>query len=233
MKPQHFWTWFQNNEKSFHKLHHAKPIEFIKKAKEFKNRFEKMNTGIGYEILFQKDLKKQGIITFTALGNKNLYQSIRELVNAAPKLKYWKVNAFIQPLKDFKVDKDYSEGMIGISLDQLFFQPIRFYKTSKKVKLCFYTNQYVFGEDPEELKLYVIKLMSLYLGEVFFFKKVKDLKVLKYKKNKDKIYRATELKNFLKNPTLENLPQKSYKRIPKKIKVVTANQPRDYPSNKE
>ncbi|PIX08175.1 MAG: hypothetical protein COZ75_13395 [Flavobacteriaceae bacterium CG_4_8_14_3_um_filter_34_10] len=123
--------------------------------------------------------------------------------------------------------------MIGISLDQLFFQPTRFYKISKKVKLCFYTNQYVFGEDSEELKSYVIRLMSLCLGEVLFFKKVKDIKVLKYKRNKDKIYRATELKNFLTNPTPNNLPKKAYKRVPKKIKAVTANQARDNPYYKK
>lgn len=178
-----------------------------------------LDSEIGYEMITPKDLQRQSVITFTAFGNTNIYPDIREIVNAAPKLKYWKVNAFIQPLKNFKVDKDYSDGMIGFSLDQLFFQPTRFYKISKKVKLCFYTNQYVFGEDSEELKQYVIRLMSLYIGEFFFFKKVKDLKVLKYKRNKDKIFRATELKNFLKNPTPDNLPKKAYKRVPKKSLV--------------
>ncbi|PIV49962.1 MAG: hypothetical protein COS19_05940 [Flavobacteriaceae bacterium CG02_land_8_20_14_3_00_34_13] len=75
--------------------------------------------------------------------------------------------------------------------------------------------------------------MSLCLGEVLFFKKVKDIKVLKYKRNKDKIYRATELKNFLTNPTPNNLPKKAYKRVPKKIKAVTANQARDNPYYKK
>jgi len=67
--------------------------------------------------------------------------------------------------------------------------------------------------------------MSLCLGEVLFFKKVKDIKVLKYKRNKDKIYRATELKNFLTNPTPNNLPKKPTKEYPKKSKQLQQIKP--------
>lgn len=215
MNTQKFWTWFQQNEKSYHELNNAEPNDFLEKIKEFKKQFNRMDTSIPYEIIIPGNLKKQGTITLYAYGNKNLYQKIYEIVNAAPKLKYWTINAFIQPKKRFKPDKDYSLEGFGISLDKLFFQPIRFYKTTKMVNLVFYTNQYVFGEDSSELKFYLIRLLSYYLGEEYVFNKVKNLKLLKCKQNKDKIYPAIHIKEFLKNPTPNNLPKKSYKRVPK------------------
>lgn len=130
-------------------------------------------------------------------------------------------NEFLEKIKEFK--KQFNkmdtripyEIIIPGNLKKLFFQPIRFYKTTRKVDLTFYTNQYVFGEDSSELNDYLIRLLSFYLGEVFLFKKVKKLKLLKYKRNREKIYPAIYLKEFLKFPTPHNLPRKGYKRVPK------------------
>lgn len=76
MKTQHFWTWFQNHEKSYHKLHHANPNHFLKRAKEFKTRFEMIETGIGYQLICPLYLKKKGVMTFSAFGNKEFYHDV-------------------------------------------------------------------------------------------------------------------------------------------------------------
>ncbi|MGF7535769.1 hypothetical protein AAGG74_19110 [Bacillus mexicanus] len=93
--PKRFWRWFKRREKEFLNINDEN-IDMI--YEKFYKYFNFYNPHIEVEFFeLKKDNRME--ITFTANGNKDLFDSIFTLVNAAPKdlEKRWIINALKQP----------------------------------------------------------------------------------------------------------------------------------------
>lgn len=198
MNPQQFWTWFQKLEKKYYYNNKLNGEEFLQMMRLFRIKLLEVNKEFGYIMKFKNDKSVLGEIIITAYGNKEIYHEVEEFVKEAPKLYYWKVIAFLKPADDYKKFKEYIEENYNISLNKLYFQPVRYYRTTKKFKLHFYSDQDLSIYDSKELKSLIIEILANYLGEKYLYEKIKDIKVYKNNRNRGRTYHFFRIKHCIK-----------------------------------
>ncbi|PKO99300.1 MAG: hypothetical protein CVU03_02360 [Bacteroidetes bacterium HGW-Bacteroidetes-2] len=198
MNTQQFWTWFQKLEKKYYYHNKLSSEEFLNRIKEFRINLLEVNKYFGYIIKFKNDKSMLGEIIITAYGNKEIYQDVEAFVNEAPLLNHWKVIAFLQPSEDYKKFKEYIKEDFDIALTKLYFQPVKYYKTTKKFKLHFYSDQDLSIHHSKDLKALVIEILANYLGEKYLYEKIKDIKVYKNNRNRGRTYPFFRIKHCLK-----------------------------------
>lgn len=117
-KEEKFWDWFSKNNLTYYN-----EVEGIDTTKPL---FQKLNAELAKvndELTWEfSPVKDNGIREFTisADGMKDFFPIVEKLVNAAPEIPNWKINAFRQriPGDDLKIDY----GDFSVSYSDIFFK---------------------------------------------------------------------------------------------------------------
>jgi len=212
MNAKQFWTWFQDNEQ---KLYILPLLDIEERDSHFYWLGKHLSyycDGLGFEIKFAKDYLGPATLIITTYGVKGLHPKVFELIDNAPKLDNWKYEAFKKPCKDEDSDHDspYDFGTFKIKIADLYFQPVKYIKSTGKIIIHIYSDTSFRsaqrlgsakgGEkppiNPKDLHTAITFILEDLLGEELLYAKIKKFKFYKINRNRGITYKLTHLKTY-------------------------------------
>jgi hypothetical protein len=118
-----FWNYFQQNNFVFLFLNEVSQEEMKFHFYKLKEELYRYNKNLD---LIIKNKKNEAELIITAHGNPYLFKEVELLVFYAPKIKRWKITAFLQPEKDLDkyengTDKPFKFYGINIKVSDSYF----------------------------------------------------------------------------------------------------------------
>ena len=157
-----FWNWFKDNNKAYTFLNSVDEEVKEKLLNDFLEQLHKYCDSIYFEIGGYPDEAQELIIT--AEGDKNYFDKVQELVNAAPKIDHWTFIAFKPPMPDnFKSKWDDLE----LNTEDMWFLPLSNDKTQDLGIRIYFNNQNLI-KDNETLTPLLYKMLDTIVGEKSF-----------------------------------------------------------------
>lgn len=211
MTPNQFWTWFQNHQHKYYVLALLSYQDQKRHVQTLDKNLKSYCKGLGFLIHFDNKYVGPATLIITAYGVKELFPEVRKLVNHAPKIDKWNVEALIKPLNGNLIitDEPYDFGNIKIKLSDLSFQPVKYIKSTGKIIIHVYfdkgkksmrsskklqTSNFV---NPKELRTVVVFILEDFLGEDLLYSRIKKIKVYKNNRNRGITYKLSHLKVYL------------------------------------
>jgi hypothetical protein len=157
-----FWNWFKDNNKAYTFLNSVDEEAKEKLLNDFLEQLHKYCDNIYFEIGGYPDEDQELIIT--AEGDKNYFDQVEELVNAAPKIEGWRFIAFKPPMPhNFKSKWDDLE----LNTEDMWFLPLSNDKTQELgIRVCFNNQDLI--QDNETLTPLLYKMLDTIVGEKSF-----------------------------------------------------------------
>lgn len=204
MTPSQFWTWFQDNQQKLYIL----PLLDVE---ERDNHFYWLGKylgyyckGLGFEIKFASDYIGQATLIITAYGVRELYPKVFELIDHAPRIDNWKFEALKKPSKDENSDHDtpYEFGPFNIKITDLYFQPVKYIKSTGKIIIHIYSDSSLRAQrsnpiNPKAIHTAITFILEDLMGEELLYAKIKKFKFYKINRNRGITYKLTHLKSYL------------------------------------
>lgn len=152
-KEAQFWIWFSANQTRYYEQKEDQNKLF----NELSTQLERVDSGLVFEFT---PIRPDGVreLTISADGIKEHFPAVQSLVNKAPVIAKWKINAFRQRVPGDSMEIKYDDS-IKIGYDDIFF---RFAKDSGKIALEL--NIRKFNDSPGEKNAIFILLDGL-IGE--------------------------------------------------------------------
>lgn len=205
MTTQQFWTWFQDNQ---HKLYILPLLDKEERDSHFywlEKYLSYYCNGLGFEIIFSKDYLGPATLIITAYGVSELYPKVFELIDNAPKLDNWKYEALKKPCKDEGSDNDtpYEFGTFKIKIADLYFQPVKYIKSTGKIIIHIYSNSSLRSKrsnpiNKKDIHTAITFILEDLLGEELLYSKIKKFKFYKINlKTKGITFKLIHLKNYI------------------------------------
>jgi len=174
-----FWNWFQDNEEAI-KNAFLLGINTEEVFKNFNRNYKYISKRIGFLIIGPGKAQEKCTIIFTAAGYRKLFPKIIELENSAPKLQFFKPQAFIKPIKDFEKyrqgkDNPYTFENFQIQISQLQFTLLEYNTTTKHLKIKLYIPNYNEIRQFEELTTELEFIIMDVIGEIAYRKHIKKI----------------------------------------------------------
>lgn len=117
-KEVQFWNWFSKNNETY-----ATEFENIdirtRIFQELSTELKKVHADLVFEFSPVQENKNREF-TVSADGSKELFPIVKNLVNAAPNIAHWKLNAFRQRVSGDDFEIQYGDVKIGY--DEIFFR---------------------------------------------------------------------------------------------------------------
>lgn len=157
-----FWNWFKDNNKAYVFLNSVDGETKEKLLNDFLEQLHKYCDNIYFEIGGYPDEDQELIIT--AEGDKNYFDQVEELVNAAPKIDGWTFIAFKPPMPDnFESKWDDLE----LNTENMWFLPLLNGKSRDLgIRVCFSNQDLI--KDNETLAPLLHKMLDTIVGEKSF-----------------------------------------------------------------
>ena len=218
MKPQQFWTWFQDNQQKLYIL----PLLDVE---ERDNHFYWLGKhlsfyckGLGFEIKFASDYIGPATLIITAYGVRELYPKVFELIDQAPRIDNWKFEALKKASKDEESDHNtpYEFGAFNLKIADLYFQPVKYIKSTGKIIIHIYSDSSLrrarqrpgspskLGRsnlsnpiNPKDIHTAITFILEDIMGEELLYAKIKKFKFYKINRNRGITYKLTHLKSYL------------------------------------
>ncbi len=185
-KETKFWEWFEENSEEIFNFEKNQDEVF----KKINGRLRKISKGLGF--MFGPKIGKKREFIITASGVKHIFPVVEKIVAAAPKLKKWKITAFVPPSK--KLENMGLEGLTLWPKDMYFFHELG---ESNKINLKLYIKDFVEG-DQRYIQLSFIILDNI-IGEYAVVTKVGfvDFYLLPAKKKRDELHPLKDLRGII------------------------------------
>jgi len=215
MKPKKFWTWFQNNQQKLYILPLLTREEKQNLYDTLIKNLDQYCKGLGFSIHFADNYQGYATLTITAYGVKELFPKVIELVEAAPKIDNWNIEAFIKQKENQNFDQPYKFGNLEINVKDLSFQPVKYIKSTGKIIINIYIDKKspslrrarrrlgaqrsnpVNPVNPKALKTAITFILEDLLGEEQLYAKIKYIKCYRNNRNRGITYKLIHLKNYL------------------------------------
>lgn len=211
MTPHQFWAWFQNHQHKYYILALLSYQDQKNYVQTLDKHLKSYCKGLGFLILFDNKYVGPATLIITAYGVKELFPEVRRLVDHAPKIDKWNVEALIKPLNGNLIvnDEPYVFGNIKIKLSDLSFQPVKYIKSTGKIIIHVYfdkRNQLIRSSKklgtsnfvhPKDLRTIIIFILEDFLGEELLYSRIKNFKVYKNNRNRGITYKLSHLKVYL------------------------------------
>ena len=132
-KDVEFWKWFSQNQNELYHYEKNQQILFDELTKKLKN----IDSNLTFEF---SPIHADSIREFTisADGLKESFPTVMRLLDKAPKMPKWKINAFRQRVPGDGIQIAYDDSL-KISYDDIYF---RYVKDSGKIDLELYIRNY-------------------------------------------------------------------------------------------
>ncbi|WP_339609850.1 hypothetical protein [uncultured Planktosalinus sp.] len=216
MNATQFWTWFQDNQQKLYILPLLDREERDSHFYWLGKHLSYYCVGLGFQISFAKDYTGPATLIITAYGARELYAKVFELIDNAPKLDNWKYEALKKPSKDenSNLDAPYEFGSFNIKISDLYFQPVKYIKSTGKIIIHIYSNTSLRRArqrpgsakggvsnlsnpiHPKDLHTAITYILEDLLGEELLYSKIKKFKFYKINRNRGITYKLTHLKTF-------------------------------------
>jgi hypothetical protein len=157
---QNFWNWFRQHTKSYSFINQVDSETKEKLLSDFSEQLHKYCNNLYFEI--GGDPKECQELIITAEGNKEYFDQVEHLVNAAPKIDNWKIIAFIPP-RDIHFKINY-EGLI-LSPEEMWFMPLEKKDDPSAIGLSICLMNYELVKDHEFFESAMYKVLDVLLGE--------------------------------------------------------------------
>lgn len=208
MNATQFWTWFQDNQQ---KLYILPLLEVEERDNHFYWLGKHLSyycKGLGFEIKFASDYIGPATLIITAYGVRELYPKVFELIDHAPRIDNWKFEALKKPSKDKNSDHDtpYEFGLFNIKISDLYFQPVKYIKSTGKIIIHIYSDSSLRSPtklgrsnpiNPKDIQTAITFILEDLMGEELLYAKIKKFKFYKINRNRGITYKLTHLKNYL------------------------------------
>lgn len=187
-----FWSWFQQNEKTFFKV--------VKTHKEIeKDFFDKLSPKLaelndGYFYLTGMFNENTAELILTADGNAKNIVFVEELVEQAPNINGWKITA-LKPAMDIE---NVSINMNGYTFDSenLSFYSNDYPSYPDEIDICIIHNERS-EDNKQEIGNGTYIYLDNYLGELDFLNNIDNLKIISKNEAEKELVPIAKLKEFL------------------------------------
>jgi hypothetical protein len=157
-----FWNWFKDNNKAYTFLNSVGEEGKETLLNDFLEQLHKYCDNIYFEIGGYPDEDQELIIT--AEGNKDYFNKVEELVNAAPKIDRWAFIAFKPPMPDNFTSK---WDDLELNTENMWFFPLSNDKNQNLgIRVCFNNQDLV--KDNNSLTPLLYKMLDTIVGEKSF-----------------------------------------------------------------
>jgi hypothetical protein len=157
-----FWNWFKDNNKAYTFLNSVDEDAKEKLLNDLLEQLHKYCDSIYFEIGGYPNADQELIIT--AEGDKNYFDKVEALVNAAPKINGWTFIALKPPMPDNFTSK---WDDLELNTENMWFLPLSNDKTQDLgIRVCFNNQDLI--KDNETLTPLLYKMLDTILGEKSF-----------------------------------------------------------------
>jgi hypothetical protein len=200
---EYFWTWFRDNQKHLRNFTSLSP----KLQKHFcfwlgwhLNHYAK---GVSFVLTFPESTDHKVELILTAQGNPEYYEKVELLAATAPKLKDWKITAFMQATADLEEmingdDTPFVYKGISLKASEIKFEAF-IYSNTKKIDLLIYIRHETIEDDYQDLMYMVYLIVESLLGEKFLYENIDhmELEPMPEKQDDEVMIALYDLKGFI------------------------------------
>jgi hypothetical protein len=196
-----FWNYFQQNNFVFLFLNEVSQEEI---KQHFYNLKEVLNLYNKDLDLIIKNKKNDAELIITAHGNPYLFKEVELLVLYAPKIKRWKITAFIQPETDLKkyengTDKPFKFYGINLKVSDINFVLLGDPDKPLDFGIRVFLKNYIIYKENPKLKEAVYILIEHLIGEKSFANDLKFIDINQLYQIDDNHLKLHHLKLYLDN----------------------------------
>lgn len=196
-----FWNYFQQNNFVFLFLNEVSQEEI---KQHFYNLKEVLNLYNKDLDLIIKNKKNDAELIITAHGNPYLFKEVELLVLYAPKIKRWKITAFIQPETDLTkyengTDKPFKFYGINLKVSDINFVLLGDPDKPLDFGIRVFLKNYIIYKENPKLKEAVYILIEHLIGEKSFANDLKFIDINQLYQIDDNHLKLHHLKLYLDN----------------------------------
>jgi len=196
-----FWNYFQQNNFVFLFLNEVSQEEI---KQHFYNLKEVLNLYNKDLDLIIKNKKNDAELIITAHGNPYLFKEVELLVLYAPKIKRWKITAFIQPETDLTkyengTDKPFKFYGINLKVSDINFVLLGDPDKPLAFGIRVFLKNYIIYKENPKLKEAVYILIEHLIGEKSFANDLKFIDINQLYQIDDNHLKLHHLKLYLDN----------------------------------
>lgn len=204
-----FWNWFQDNNQTIKNLIHQTPINQKQICYLLNKQLGYYCKELDFMIVLPKKENKKAELIITANGNPEYFNKVTDLINNAPKLKYWKFTAFIQPTKSIDkmmegLDNPYVFQEITIKTSDIKFLPLDYDENSKKLDILIYLKNHNIHCNTKTWQQAIYIILQDLLGEKSLHQNINFVQLAKMPKSDEELIELYELQYYLDNIILLN-----------------------------
>jgi hypothetical protein len=189
-KENRFWDWFVENQDTYYNK--IEDLEVREKIfDDLSSELHKIHEDLVFEFspIHENSIRE---FTISADGLKELFSYVENLVNAAPKLKNWQINAFRQPVPGD--DLQLQMGEWKVSYSDIFF---RYVDDQDKIGIELNIRDFD-GTGSSQNAVFI--LLDGLIGEYNIVKKISWIDWVKLDESKaDPLMPLIELRDIIKN----------------------------------
>lgn len=176
-----FWTWFQDNEQDI-KNALLLGIRTEELLPQLSKKVYLISRRIGFVIKFPETDADLFLFIFTGGGYRKLFPKLLAFEELAPKLDYFKVQAFIKPMENREevllgTDEPICFHHYEFKVSELRFSLLDFNVKAKQVKLTVFLEDYDALQEFKELRDDVQNVLIDVIGEIKYRKHIKDFEL--------------------------------------------------------
>lgn len=196
-----FWNYFQQNNFVFLFLNEVSQEEI---KQHFNNLKEVLNLYNKDLDLIIKNKKNEAELIITAHGNPYLFKEVELLVFYAPKIKRWKITAFIQPETDLTkyengTDKPFKFYGINLKVSDINFVLLGDPDKPLAFGIRVFLKNYIIYKENPKLKEAVYILIEHLIGEKSFANDLKFIDINQLNQIDENHLKLHHLKLYLDN----------------------------------
>ena len=190
-----FWNWFKDKNKAYTFLNSVDGVIKEKLLNDFLEQLSKYCDKIYFEIGGYPDEDQELIIT--AEGDKDYFEKVEKLIDAAPQIEGWTFIAFKQPMVGhFKSKWEDLE----LNTADMWFLPLSS-ENPNDLGIRVYLKNHDLIKDSEYLTPLVFKMLDTILGEKSFAIDIDyvDTDLQPYEPEEEGMYQILELPDYIKS----------------------------------
>ena len=200
-KIEAFWKWFNKN-----RLEIENAVQYHENTEQvlnnFKNKIAQISKYLGFVIKGpNKDKSPYFTFIYTVGGQLKKVSLVHAIVDCAPTIPNWKIQALIQPCENLEVIKSGKDNPIiyhdfELKISEMYFDLIDYDIYKKTISIVVYLQNYKYHYDnefPEEIvHIAIIEL----LGEVAYSKSISNIQLAQIPNNQESLLPLYELPQY-------------------------------------
>ena len=196
-----FWNYFKKNEQEIINAFFL-GINGDEIYSQFKKKYNNISKRISFQITKPANNQDKYRIIFTACGHRKLYPKIIALENLAPPLEYFTAQAFIKPFEKTEEYKNGSDKPIifenyEIKISKIQIALSDYNLATKQLKINLFLPHFDEIKQYEDLKLNIDWIVMQVIGEIAFYKHIREIKLLQMPLEPIGLLSLIELADFI------------------------------------